>query len=139
MKKTLGSQVIENYEKNFDEVGPETREVTLEFGRRDFLPRLQKIAKEESKKFNGKFYIQVFCWRNKLDPLLGQVKYIIRETRPNPEPCCMLYSYDKRKDEWKYEWMLPSEESFLGILNNFENYHPHLVENISKFMKKELV
>lgn len=139
MRKTLGQELIENYEKNHSEKGPELREITMEFAKQDFFPRLQKIAKEESKNYDKKFYIQIFAWRSPHDHLWGNVKYIIRQTRPNPEPNCLLYSYDKHKDEWKYEWMLPAESSFLGILNNPESYHPHMIENVSKYMKKELV
>lgn len=136
---TLGAQLLNNYYKNHDQKGPEVREITLEFGKKDFLPRLERIAKQEARKFKGTFYVQVFGYTDPADPLIGHVKYAIRQTRPNPEPKCLLYSYNKDKEEWKYEWMLPGEKSFKDIVENPNGFHPHLVENVAKYMEGKLV
>lgn len=138
LRETLGSQILKCYDKNYNEIGPECREVVLEYGTKEWLPRLQKILKEEAPKFNKKFYILVVGYKDPLSDIASHVRIIVRGTKPLPEPKTMVYSYDPKEEILMVEWTLPSDQTIKDILNDPEGFDPFLVDCVIKYKKKTL-
>ena len=68
------------------------------------------------------------------------VVYGITNVPPSPDWKHMLYSFDKEKNEWKLEWVLPQHSSIAhGILLYPDGFDSFLVESIRKFFNKELL
>jgi hypothetical protein len=138
VRETLGSQILKCYEKNHDEIGPECREVVLEYGHKEWLPRLQKILQEEAPKFNKKFYILVVGYKDPLSDIASHVRIIVRGTKPLPEPKTMVYSYDPQDGLLMVEWTLPSDQTIKDVLNNPDDYDPFLADCVFKYKNKTL-
>jgi len=137
-KKTLGQQILSAYDKNHSDKGPECREIVLEYGKKEFLPRLQKIIQTESKKFPQKFYIMIFGYKDNLEVLASHIRIIVRQTRPKPEPQVLLYSHNPIDDCTKIEWMLPSEQEIDRIYKDPESVDSMLAECCIKFHNGKL-
>lgn len=138
-KPTIGSQIEEKVKKNIDDKGPEAREVTKEWGKK-FLRDLEKIANDPKYKSWKKIYIKILAKKQIQCKEWVSVVYGITTFPPSPDWKNMLYSYDREKDEWKLEWLLPqAPEIARVILAHEEGFDPFLCECIKKFLKGKLL
>lgn len=143
MEKKLGEQIIENYEKNSDEKGVETRELSVEVYNKKIRTLVEKTIEEGCKEYGGeKFYIVLYGYNDPyVDKNLAHFKIIGRKSRPSPEWKQTVFSYDPNEPHqraFKYEWMLPKKESAMEMIVNPSGWHPHLIENIQKFLDGRL-
>lgn len=138
---TLGKQILENYEKKSNE-NVEARELANEVYKKKIQSLIEKTIQEGSKKYNGKkFYVVWYGYNDNADPNIAHCKVIGRLTRPSPEWKQTVFSYDPSQPEsknFKYEWMLPKKETGMEIMVNPDGFHPHLVENVSKYINGKL-
>lgn len=138
---TLGKQLLESRKKESKE-SVETRELATEIYKKKIEGLITKTIQEGIKEYNGKkFYIIWFGYNDRIDPNMAHCKVIGRITRPKPEWRQTVFSYDPSLPEskcFRYEWMLPKKETAMEIMVNPDGFHPHLLENIDKFIKGKL-
>lgn len=139
-KETVGSQIIEKVEKAIkqDDKGPEAREVTKEWGKK-FLKDIENIINDPKYKEWEKIYVKVLAKKHVYTTEMVSVVYGITDVRPLPDWKNLLYLYDREKNRWTLEWVLPqSIEIARVILAHREGFDPFLVDCIEKFMAGKL-
>lgn len=138
---TLGQKILNNYGKSSPDI-VETRELANEVYKKKIQSLIEKTIQEGIREYNGnKFYVVWYGYNDKADPNMAHCKIIGRSTRPNPEWKQTVFSYDPalpQSKNFKYEWMLPKKETAMEIMLNPEGFHPHLVENVSNYIKGKL-
>lgn len=138
---TFGKQILDNYKKSSsDKI--ETRELANHVYKHKIQALIEKTIKEGIKEYNNqKFYIVWYGYNDRLDPSTAHCKIIGRSTRPKPEWKQTVFSYDPSKSSeksFKYEWMLPKKETAMEMVVNPYGWHPHIIENITKFLNGNL-
>lgn len=139
-KEQVGKILIDKIKRASDtgDKGPEAREVTKEWGKK-FLTDIEKIIEDPKYKKWNKIYIKILAKKQIHTSHLVNVVYGITPKMPSPDWKNMLYSYDRKKDVWQIEWILPqSIEIARVILLHEEGFDPFLVDCIKKFLDKKL-
>ena len=143
MKETLGEMILKNYEKNETPEAPQVREFSTEVYKKQIKSLIEKTIQEGSKEYRGKkFYITLYGYNElQVDQNLAHFKVVGRKSRPSPEWKQTVFSYDpslSSSKAFRYEWMLPKKESAMQMIVNPDGWHPHLIENIQKFLNGKL-
>ncbi len=135
-KKTLGTQIIENWGK---QDAPECREVTNSCWWKTLQPRL-KATIEKHRNYAPKIYILVNM-RN--SGLLGHnVKhftFLVAHEEFPPKASAMLIKYDYKSEKDDLLWVLPDEKSIDEILDLPETYDKKLVADCAKYRETQKV
>ncbi len=140
-KKTIGSQVIEKVTKeaNTGYAGPETREVTKEWGKK-FLKDLENIINDDKYKKWDKIYIKILAKKPIQTEFMVNVVYGVTSIAPSPVWKHMLYSYDRKSNKLKLEWLLPQANQMAEIMLKFEEgFDPFLIQCIKDFKAGTLI
>lgn len=136
---TLGSQILNKINKNKSDKGPEAREVTLEWGKK-FLKDLEVIVKNPKYLDWPKIYIKILAKKQVYTAHAVNVVYGVTNTPPSPDWKNALYSYDRKKDQWILEWLLPQGKEIARIiLAHKSGFDPFLVKCIEKFLEQKLL
>lgn len=136
---TIGSQIQEKVTKYFDDKGPEAREVTLEWGKK-FLRDLEEIVQNPKYKNWKKIYVKVLAKKPVISEHMVSIVYGITQFPPSPDWKNMLYSYDRERDEWKLEWVLPQAKEIARVmLVHEEGFDPFLIKCIKNFLDNKLL
>lgn len=138
-KEKIGEQLQKKIRRACDtnDKGPEAREVTKEWGKK-FLKDIEKIADE--KKDWDKVYIKILAKKGITNAEIVSVVYGVTDFPPSPNWKNALYSYDRKKDEWRLEWLLPQAKEIAEVmLAHREGFDPFLIECIEKFMQGKLL
>lgn len=129
-KKSLGTQIIENWGKH-DAV--ECRDMTNSYWKSRLQPELQK-AIEKHKNYARKIYILVNL-RN--SGLMGantkQFTVLVNHEEWPPKASAMQYSYDYKTGEMLLVWVLPDELSIDEIVDLPETYDAKLVADCNQY------
>lgn len=131
----VGAELKEKIEKAVKtrDKGPEAREVTKEWGKK-FLKDLDKIIEDPKYKKWNKLYIKVLAKKTIVSAELVSVVYGITNIPPTPDWKNALYSYDRNKEEWKLEWVLPQAPQIAEVmLAHEEGFDPFLIQCIKNF------
>jgi hypothetical protein len=137
-KDTIGQQIIDVVKKSGKDKGPEAREVTLEWGK-NFLKELENIARDPQYKKWDLIYIKVLAKKQVASENMVNVVYGVTNVMPSPDWKNMLYSYDRKKDEWKLHWVLPQAPEIARVMLAHEDgFDPILISSIKKFLNGEL-
>jgi hypothetical protein len=118
-----------------------TVEEILDQYQHDFVRQMQTAVKDNSDKFKAPFYIVVLTKKEHWSEIVLRNWFISRQTKPTPDflrsefpnHAHTVYSYDKRKDEIKLLWNLPTAQDALTILKNRHMYDPALVKWIQDY------
>lgn len=138
-KETITEQIQKKVYQNIDDKGPEAREVTLEWGKK-FLSDLEDIVNDPKYKDWKKIYIKVLSKKGIHNERIVSVVYGITNFPPTPDWKNMLYSFDREKNEWKLEWVLPQALEIAQVmLAHEEGFDPFLIKSIKKFLNNELI
>lgn len=134
-KDPIGKQInkkVKKYVQTKDK-GPEAREVTKEWGK-NHNKHLEEIIKDPQFKHFKKVYIKILAKKTPASENIAHVVYGVSNFPPSPAFKCVLYSYDRIKDQWMLEWILPqAKESACLMLANEDGYDPFLIDCIKKY------
>ena len=134
-KETVGETLIKKVTKaaNATDKGAEAREVTKEWGKK-FLKDIEGIINDPQYKKWDMLYIKILAKKPIVSEHIVSVVYGITHLPPSPEFKYMLYSYDRKKDELKLEWLLPQAFQIAEIMLKYEDgFDPFLIKCIKDF------
>lgn len=137
---TAGQRAEANSLKAFkDGFKQESGETACEYGGK-FISELNKAVDGARKKgIKGKIYIQIL----ERPTLFGQNSlhhtFIVRRSRPIPEQSMYLYSHNDGDLNPIFEYCLPELQFLPQIWMNKHKFPQRYLENIEKWLKKELV
>lgn len=134
-KKTLGQQVLDNYEKN-QGTTQTVRDTTNEMGKK-YMESLWKLV-EQHKSLKEDYYIMEIMQPDTFLEGVIKVKHIARRSRPNPEWGVALYKVHVNSGEVTYEWGLPHVEEAIEMMKMPEGLHPKVIQDIVDFAKGAL-
>jgi hypothetical protein len=114
-KDTFGKIASELLQKE-----PEERSV-IELQRsmnEKYYENLIKCAMRERENFTGSFFITVITKNEKLFPNTFRHYYFARHTCPTPDYDQSVFFYDRRDEEIRYIWTIPSQDACHYLINN---------------------
>jgi len=97
---------------------------------------------EKHTNYADEYYIVYMLLRDRVMTNVIKQKFIVRKTRPSPDYDCSLFSYDNRKNELKFHWVIPDEEAceyLLHNVNSLTDEEKPLLSYVEKFASGALL
>jgi len=134
-KETYGKTLVENIEKNKGDKFAETREITTHYGEHVLLKKIH-----EDVILNPRYKDWPIVWilimgKKNISEHITNVVLGCTDIEPKMRLKCVLYSYEPKKGELKYHWMLPQTiEMCKSVVNNADGFDKEYVRSCRDYL-----
>ena len=129
-KKTLGQEYIDRFDP--DDKGYETRNIIEDYGLKRFQPEIEDVIKKH-KDFASSYYIWIVC-QDIAHFEAKKFTFVVRESCPTPHWETILLHYNNKSSVLKLEWLLPTKEGAVAMLENPTGWDPLMIASIQKHL-----
>jgi len=130
---TLGATAIELLGKADAHLAVDVQYAT----EKEYLKKLEEII-EKHLEYANSYYIQILTLQENFHrrnlPNIYKFMFVVRKTRPLPQHDCCLFSYDNRRQNLKFHWIVPDAQTCDYLIEN-ENELPSSEKELFKFSK----
>jgi|SRR3972149_142509 len=135
-KKTYGAQLVENIEKNQGKKFAETREVTLKYGSDVFLPWIEENVIKNPEYKDWPIVWVLIMAKKSINENITNVVFGMSAKKPLMQLKCVLYSYEPKKGELKYHWILPQTlEMVKAIVEYSDGFDMDYVRSCNDYLE----
>ncbi len=103
--------------------------------------QIEEIIKNH-RDYAPEYYIVYMLQKNRVIPNCLKQFFITRKTRPVPNYDCSLFSYNNKKEELKFHWAIPDQDTCEYLLHNQDKLsteEQELLQFVEKFASGTLV